>query len=242
MARLSSCWPGNDSHEGSEPGAGRITPGWLGAGRDRTGAARGSDRSGHSICSRRWRRATDGIGSANRSWTSAARTRDLCLVPTIDMQDGQRSVAEAVIFGSGRPVLVYRPGKADLLGKGISTVIVAWDGSRSTARALGDALPLLPQAHLVRVRTVLKDKVEVRTGIGAEVVRHLAAHGVDAVADEVDADGRETGQVLADYAVQHHSDLLVMGAFGRSGVRDFILGGATELMLDEPTVPLLLSY
>lgn len=172
-----------------------------------------------------------------------ARTRDLCLAPMIDRLDGQRSIAEAVVFGSGSPVLLFRPARADLLGQGLSTVVVAWDGSRSSARALADVLPLLPKARQVRVLTVINDKPEAKAGLGTDVVRHLKAHGVeDVVAEDVDGAGRKIGQVLADYAKAHDSDLLVMGAYGRSRVREFILGGATEFMLNDPKVPLWLSH
>lgn len=172
-----------------------------------------------------------------------ARTRDLCLVPMASRIDGQRSVAEDVVFGSGRPVLLYRAGAADLLGHGLSTVVIAWDGSRSAARALADVLPLLPKARQVRVLTVVNEKPAAKAGLGADVVRHLTAHGIDeAVADDVDAAGRKIGQVLADYVETHRSDLLVMGAYGRSRMREFILGGATEFMLHDPRVPLWLSH
>ena len=72
-----------------------------------------------------------------------ARTRDLCIVPIADRLDGQRSIAEEVVFGSGRPVLLFRPGQADLLGDGLSTVVLAWDGSRSAARAMAEAIPVI---------------------------------------------------------------------------------------------------
>lgn len=171
-----------------------------------------------------------------------ARTRDLCIVPVVNPLDGQRSVAEDVVFGSGRPTLLFRPGVADLLSHGLSTVVLAWDGSRSAARVMADALPLLPKAREVRVLTVLNEKPEARSGLGDDVVRHLKAHAVNAVADEVDAEKRPIGEVLETYAERHRSDLLVMGAYGRSRVREFILGGATEYMLHAPKVPLLLSH
>lgn len=169
-----------------------------------------------------------------------ARTRDLCLVPMVSRLDGQRSIAEAVVFGSGRPVLLFRPGVADLLGDG--PVVVAWDGSRCAARALADALPLLLKAKQVRVLTVVNEKAEARGDIGVEAVRHLKAHGIDAVADEIDAAGRKVGQVFSDYVAEQRADLLVMGAYGHSRVREFILGGATEHMLHDPKIPLLLSH
>jgi len=104
-----------------------------------------------------------------------ARTRDLCLVPTDDYLDGQRSVAEAVVFGSGRPVLVFRPGRVDLPAK-LDVVTLAWDGSRAAARAMADALPLLRRAGTVKVVTVINEKPDAEHGIGDPAVRHLAAH------------------------------------------------------------------
>lgn len=171
-----------------------------------------------------------------------ARTRDLCLVPVGTPLDGQRAIAEAVVFGSARPVLLFRPGVADLLNQGLSAVVLAWDGSRSAARAMADALPVMQAARQVRVLTVINEKPEARSGLGAEAARHLEAHSITAVVDEVDADGRRVGVVLEEHAAACRSDLLVMGAYGRSRVREFILGGATEHMLHDPKTPLFLSH
>ncbi|MNH91543.1 Universal stress protein family protein [compost metagenome] len=171
-----------------------------------------------------------------------ARTRDLCIVPVADILDRQRSIAEAVVFGSGRPVLLFRPGRADLPSAGFGTAVLAWDGSRSAARAMADALPVMLRAGEVQVLTVINEKPDARAGLGEEAVRHLKAHGVNAVAVEVDASGRRIGPVLDDYVAQRGSDLLIMGAYGRSKMREFILGGATEHMLHDPQTPLLLSH
>jgi nucleotide-binding universal stress UspA family protein len=171
-----------------------------------------------------------------------ARTRDVCLVPMMDLLDGQRAVAEAVAFGSGRPVLLFRPGVADLMGGDLNRIVVAWDGSRTAARALAAALPLLPKVKEVRVLTVLNEKAGTRPGLGDEVIRHLKVHGIEALTEEVDAAGRKIGQVFSDYVAEHHPDLLVMGAYGRSRVREFILGGATEYVLHDPKVPILLAH
>lgn len=171
-----------------------------------------------------------------------ARTRDLTIVPVTDQHVGQDSVAAAVVFGSGRPVLLFRPGARKGLGGALNSVVLAWDASRSAARAMGDALPIMRKARDVRVVIVTNEKPDVRSGQGKDALRHLVSHGVKAVVDEVDAGGRRIGEVLDDYVAEHRSDLLVMGAYGRSRVRDFILGGATEYMLHEPKSPLLLSY
>ncbi|HEX5378562.1 MAG TPA: universal stress protein [Phenylobacterium sp.] len=170
-----------------------------------------------------------------------ARTRDLCIVPMVDRLDGQRSIAEDVVFGSGRPTLLFRPDVAALPGGGLGVVVLAWDGSRSAARAMAGALPILQAAREVRVLTVINEKAEAHAGQGADAARHLEAHGVKAAVDEVDAAGRRIGQVLEDHVAKCGADLLVMGAYGRSRVREFILGGATEHMLHDPKVALLLA-
>jgi len=171
-----------------------------------------------------------------------ARTRDLCIVPLAGPYDGQVEVVESVIFNSGRPALVFRAGEADLPPTKPRSVVVAWDGSRWAARAMADALPILVQAGEVRVVTVLNDKPTAARGLCAEAVRHLVAHGVAAVADEVDADGGHIGQVLDAYLARHRPDLLVMGAYGHTRLREFVLGGATEHVLRKPVTPLFLSH
>jgi nucleotide-binding universal stress UspA family protein len=171
-----------------------------------------------------------------------ARTRDLCLLPIANVLDEQnsRSTAEAVIFGSGRPILLFRPGLADLPDR-FGTVVLAWDGSRAAARAMADALPLLGLARQVRVLTVLNEKPEATAGLGRDVTRHLKLHGIDAVVDEIDGSGRRIGQIMAEHCAAHRADLLVMGVYGRSRASEFIFGGATQFMLDDPRLPLLLS-
>lgn len=171
-----------------------------------------------------------------------SRTRDLCIVPIVNQLDGQRAVAEAVVFGSGRPVLTFRPGIADLPRDGLGSIVLAWDGSRTAARAMADALPLMRKAGEVRVLTVTNEKPSAGPGLGDDAVRHLLAHGVNAFAEEVDSAGRRIGPVLEDHFARHPPDLLVMGAYGRSRAREFILGGATEYVLKDPRTPLLLSH
>lgn len=171
-----------------------------------------------------------------------ARKRDVCLVPMVDSLDGQRSVAEAVLFQSGRPVVIFRPGTADLPAKTPGSVVLAWDGSRQAARATADALPIMKLAREVRVLTVVKEKPEATAGLGKDVVRHLGLHGINAVADEVDIGPRKIGPAISDFVKAHAADLLVMGGYGRSKLREFILGGATQHLLQEPHVAIMLSH
>lgn len=171
-----------------------------------------------------------------------SRTRDACLVPVMDQYDGQRAVIEAVVFGAGRPVLTYRPGTSDLPGDTPDLVVLAWDGTRTAARAMADSLPLLQKARKVRVLTVTGEKPSATSGLGKGAQRHLAGHGVNAVVDEIDAGGKAIGPVIDGYLERLKPHLLVMGAYGHSRAREFILGGATEHMLKNPPVPLMLSH
>ncbi|PZU01446.1 MAG: universal stress protein [Brevundimonas sp.] len=173
---------------------------------------------------------------------SAARTRDLCIVPLGGTYDGQQDVARAVLFDSGKPVIVFDDAIPDR-AQTLDLVVLAWDGSRAAARAMADAMPILKQAGEVRVVTVAGDKPGVDADRSVDVLRHLAGHGVKGVAEVVPAQGEGVGQILSTYVAKRHVDLLVMGAFGHSRVRDFILGGATQHMLSATmTAPVMLSH
>ena len=171
----------------------------------------------------------------------AARTRDLCLISLGPKVEIDQAVAEAVLFGSGRPVVVFPEGGDVGKAAAFERIAVAWDGSRAAARALADALPLLKAAKEVRIVTVLGEKPSATAGLGKDVVRHLARHGVKAAVDELKAAGRPIGQVLKTH-VAAHADLLVMGGYGHSRARDFLLGGATKAVLHEPSMPVFLSH
>jgi nucleotide-binding universal stress UspA family protein len=124
----------------------------------------------------------------------------------------------------------------------LDTVVVAWDFSRPAARAVADALPILEKAKHVLVVTVTNEKVIDTKLSGAELAKHLARHGVDVVLDTVDAAGRGIGDVLESYVTSRNADVLVMGAYGHSRIREFILGGATQSMLSQPPLPIVFSH
>ena len=169
------------------------------------------------------------------------RTRDLLVAPYGDSRDAPRAMAEGAIFGSGRPVIILPPAPSTTPGKSLK-VAIAWDGSRPAARAVADALPILGEAAEVRILTILGDKPDVHAGAAADLVRHLTGYGLPVVVDEVEAHREPTGHVLDRYLAQHGFDLLVMGAFGHSRMREFVLGGATRRILENPSVPVLLSH
>jgi nucleotide-binding universal stress UspA family protein len=168
-----------------------------------------------------------------------ARLRDLTIVPVPESYD--QWYAEAVIFGSGRPVLVL-PEAPRARPFELGTVAVAWDFSRAAARAISDAMPLLEKARKVRVVTVTNEKKLDNKHSAEALAKNLARHGIDVVLDKVDANGRRIGEVLEAYTVSHQVDVLVMGAYGHARWREFILGGATKSLLSKPPLPILFSH
>jgi nucleotide-binding universal stress UspA family protein len=181
-----------------------------------------------------------------------SRLRDLTIVPEpeggyVDQWYAESMIfdqwyAESIIFGSGRPTIILPHARKRTGSFALDTVIVAWDFSRPATRAIADAMPILERAKRVCVLTVTKEKTFDTRRSGAELAKHLARHGVDVVLDEVEAEGRAIGDVFEAHLTYRNANLLVMGAYGHSRIREFILGGATRSMLARPPVPIFLSH
>jgi nucleotide-binding universal stress UspA family protein len=172
-----------------------------------------------------------------------ARLRDLTIVPAVLEGHNYRWYAESIIFGSGRPVVILPP-RVRTAELSLDTIAIAWDGSRPAARAVADSLPILERASEVRVLTVLNEKKlssELESP-GTELSNYLERRGIAAKPECIDAAGHPIGEVLGSYLISNQADLLVMGAYGHSRVREFILGGATLSMLSAAPLPILLSH
>ncbi|MBX9465306.1 MAG: universal stress protein [Aquamicrobium sp.] len=167
-----------------------------------------------------------------------ARLRDLTVVPFIDGSQSCTDLVQALVFESGRPVMVMPEGKQETFS--LDRIVVAWDASRASVRAVGDAMPLLRLAKDVRVVTVNKDKVLPENATGTELAAHLARNGVKVTLQDLDRGNETVGKTLDKVAAD--ADLLVMGAFGHSRIRDFFLGSATAHVLKNPLRPTLLSH
>jgi nucleotide-binding universal stress UspA family protein len=174
--------------------------------------------------------------------TRAARTRDLTLVAIGPALEADRDMAETVLFGSGRPVLIYPEDQKVTPADNFDTVAIAWDGGARAARAVADALPLLHRARSVRIFTAVGEKPQAVKGAAQDLVRHLDAHGIAAAVDERLAHAEPIGRRFATYVNAIRPDLLVMGGFGHARLREFILGGATQAMLEGPPCPVLMSH
>ena len=110
------------------------------------------------------------------------------------------------------------------------------------ARAVHDALPLLTRAKRVDVATVVSEESEESKGTLLQISDYLALHNVDAHTHTIEGDETDVGIQLIDRAIVLGADLVVMGGYGHSRLREFVLGGATRDMLRETTVPVLLSH
>src|SRR6516164_10696946 len=170
-----------------------------------------------------------------------ARLRDLTVVPVPERDHIGSWYAESIIFGSGLPTMSL-PEARKRPDFALNSVIVAWDFGRPAARAVADALPILEKSKRVFVLTVTSEKVIDTKRSGAELAKHLARHGVNVILDVVDAGGRSIGEAIESHVASRNGDLLVMGAYGHSRLREFILGGATKSMLARPPVPIFISH
>jgi nucleotide-binding universal stress UspA family protein len=181
-------------------------------------------------------------GMAADAVLSRARFADITLLaqPRPEESDAATdydSPAE-IVMGAGRPVLmVPYAGKFADAGK---RVIVAWNGTRESARAIADALPFLAGAAEVTVLAV--NPPGDAAAMEADIKRWLGLHGVKGKTRVAHTKDIEVGDVLLSAAADLSADLIVMGAYGRSRLRELILGGATHSIFRHMTAPVLMSH
>ena len=174
-----------------------------------------------------------------------ARYCDLAILGQPDPDDpppGGRGLPDHVILTCGRPVLmVPYIGAGATLG---TRVMVAWDAGREAARAVNDALPMLERAKNVLV--LLINPASTPTGHGevpgADISLHLARHNVKVETRPLEASDIGIADLLLSQLADENVDLLVMGAYGHSRAREFVLGGVTREILRSMTVPVLMSH
>jgi nucleotide-binding universal stress UspA family protein len=150
-----------------------------------------------------------------------------------------REMIKELILGSGRPLILLPAEPTFKYSPKI--VFVAWDGSRSAARAVHDSIPILQQAALTEIITVNGKKQLDRLPSGEKLVRHLGAHKITARCDSIGYEGGSLGEQIMTSAQRFEAGMLVMGAYGRSRVREIIFGGATRTIIRSPRLPVFLS-
>jgi nucleotide-binding universal stress UspA family protein len=151
-------------------------------------------------------------------------------------------IPERLVLDVGRPVMVIPHfGQFPSIAE---RIVVAWDASRAATRAVNDAMPLLTKAKQVVVLSINPEISERRHGKlpGADIALSLARHGVKATVETSWSREVETGDVLLNRAFDAGADLIVMGAYGHTRLREVLLGGVTNHLLDHMTAPVLMSH
>lgn len=154
----------------------------------------------------------------------------------------REEIIEGVLFHSGRPALIAPPGwKGDSVGK---RVVVAWDASREATRALSEAQAILSGADQVTVVTVDAKPKMFGHGDqpGTQIAAHLSRRRLKTEVRNVDGMGRAPALAILEEAAALNADLVVMGGYAHSRLRDLVFGGATKDMLRAATVPVLLAH
>jgi nucleotide-binding universal stress UspA family protein len=171
-----------------------------------------------------------------------ARRFDLSIVaqPEPNKAGPEEAILEAALFDSGRPVLIVP--WIQRAGLKPDRILVCWDGSRSAARAVADAMPFLLRTKAAELVVVTSKAGKIDELPGADIAQHLARHGVKAELIRIVAGDIDVANLLLSRAADFSADFIVMGGYGHSRLREFILGGVTRGILSAMTVPTLMSH
>jgi nucleotide-binding universal stress UspA family protein len=184
--------------------------------------------------------ATTFEGSAEQ-FGRIARRFDLSVVEQAEPRTGRSDhlIIQAALFDSGRPVLIVPIDQKNAAK--FERIMICWDGSRSAARAVADAFSFLRLAKVIEIITI-GDRAK-REGLPAtDVADHLAAHGLVPGIKQISADDTDVPSRILSHATESAADLVVMGGYGHSRLREFVLGGATRSILAAMSVPTLMSH
>jgi len=183
-----------------------------------------------------------GFPAAAEHFSRIARRFDLAIVGQVepDVNSVEAAIAEATLFESGRPIIIVpyiqkAPAK-------LERVMVCWDGSRAAARAVADAMPLLELAGSIEVVSVTNERGKYDEIEGADMGLHLARHGVKVAVTRITRGNIDVVDALLSHAADSGADFMVMGGYGHSRLREFVLGGVTRGILHSMVVPTLMSH
>ena len=180
-------------------------------------------------------------GSADR-FATIARRFDLAVVGQAEPERAapEELIVENALFSSGRPVLIVPYiQKAELT---LDRVMVCWDASRNAARAIADAMPFLKRARVIDVVIVASERIKSDEIPGADIGQHLARHDLKVEVRRIVSPDTDVASTILSHAADTAADFIVMGGYGHSRLREFILGGATRGMLQAMTLPTLMSH
>ena len=174
------------------------------------------------------------------TFAAHARVHDLTVLEKdVDFLSLEEGILDEALFQSGRPVIVVPEKVHEFRCK---RILVAWDGSPKAARAVNDALPFLRAADKVEIVSIDGEK-DLRNSVpGSDLAPHLERHDIEVVVSARTAIDGDVAATLRDQAGLFGADMIVMGAFVHSRLREMVLGGVTRSMLKDSPVPLFLAH
>src|SRR5580704_11358270 len=185
---------------------------------------------------------TASLAGAGAQFARIARRFDLAIVGQAEPETSpiDEIIGETTLFESGRPTLMVpyiqkTPLKLD-------NVMVCWDGSRQAARAIGDAMPFLAKAGRVEIVIVTNERGKQDEIEGADIGEHLARHNLKVEVNRISGGGIDVADALLSHVADSGADFMVMGGYGHSRLREFVLGGVTRSLLNSRTVPVLMAH
>jgi nucleotide-binding universal stress UspA family protein len=181
------------------------------------------------------------FGGAATLFAQVARRFDISVVAQAQREQGATDelIIEGALFESGRPVIVVPYIQKS--GLTLERVLACWDGGRTAARAIADAMPFLERAKAVDLVIVAEERKNDEI-TGVRMSEHLTRHGVAVSVKRIAKGDLAVQDVILSYAADSGADFMVMGGYGHSRLREFILGGVTRGILNSMTVPVLMSH
>jgi nucleotide-binding universal stress UspA family protein len=182
------------------------------------------------------------LAGAGDHFARMARRFDLAIVGQAepDISSMEQIIGETTLFESGRPMIMV-PYIQKALFK-TDNVMICWDGSRTAARAVADAIPIIRKSGRVEIVIVTNERGKEDEIEGADIGQHLARHGLKVDVHRISGGNIDVADALLSHAADSSADLMVMGGYGHSRLREFVLGGVTRSIFESMTVPVLLSH
>ncbi len=182
------------------------------------------------------------LAGAGDQFARMARRFDLAIVGQGEpqMSTMEQIIGETALFESGRPIIMVpfiqrNPLRTD-------SVMICWDGSRSAARAVADALPVLGEGSHIEIVMITNERGKQYDIEGADIGQHLARHGFKVDVQRLPGGDIDVADALLSHSADSGADFMVMGGYGHSRLREFVLGGVTRSIFQSMTVPVLLSH
>jgi nucleotide-binding universal stress UspA family protein len=185
---------------------------------------------------------TASLTGAGDQFARMARHFDLAIVGQAqpEMSTMEQIIGETTLFESGRPIIMVPYIQKAPFKSG--NVMICWDGSRTAARAVADAIPILGESSRIEIVSVTSERGKEDEIEGVDIGQHLARHGLKVDVHRISRGNIDVADALLSHAADSAADLLVMGGYGHSRLREFVLGGVTRSIFQSMTLPVLLSH